>query len=71
MVQHFVGGGNPVETEPNDPTAPETLTMSQANADGSTSYLNAVTFPLDGSYHPNAAGQKSGYLAAFNRGLSQ
>ncbi len=39
--------------------------------DGSTSYLNALTFPLDGSYHPNAAGQQSGYLAAFNRGLSQ
>jgi lysophospholipase L1-like esterase len=36
--------------------------------DGSTSYLNAVTFPLDGSYHPNAAGQKSGYLGAFSRG---
>ncbi len=35
--------------------------------DGGTSYLNALTFPLDGSYHPNAAGQKSGYLPAFNR----
>ena len=35
--------------------------------DGSTSYLNALTFPLDGSYHPNAAGQQSGYLAAFSR----
>ena len=39
--------------------------------DGGTSYLNALTFPLDGSYHPNAAGQQSGYLAAFNRGRSR
>jgi lysophospholipase L1-like esterase len=33
--------------------------------DGGSSYLNALTFPLDGSYHPNATGQKSGYLPAF------
>ncbi len=33
--------------------------------DGGTSYLNALTFPLDGSYHPDAAGQQSGYLPAF------
>ena len=29
------------------------------------SYLNALTYPLDSSYHPNAAGQKDGYLPAF------
>jgi lysophospholipase L1-like esterase len=34
--------------------------------DGGASYLNALTFPLDGSYHPNAAGQKSGYLPALS-----
>jgi lysophospholipase L1-like esterase len=33
--------------------------------DGGTSYLNALTFPLDGSYHPNVAGQKDAYLPAF------
>jgi lysophospholipase L1-like esterase len=33
--------------------------------DGGTSYLNALTFPLDGSYHPNAAGQKTAYLPAL------
>jgi lysophospholipase L1-like esterase len=33
--------------------------------DGGTSYLNALTFPLDGSYHPNAAGQRNGYLSAL------
>ena len=33
--------------------------------DGGSSYLNALTFPLDGSYHPNAAGQKDAYLPAF------
>jgi lysophospholipase L1-like esterase len=25
-------------------------------------WLNSVTFPIDGSYHPTATGQKSGYL---------
>jgi lysophospholipase L1-like esterase len=30
-----------------------------------TDYLNAVTWPLDSSYHPNAAGQRYGYLPAF------
>jgi lysophospholipase L1-like esterase len=34
--------------------------------DGGSSYLNALAFPLDGSYHPNASGQKSGYLPAFS-----
>ena len=33
--------------------------------DGGASYLNAVTYPLDSSYHPNAAGQKYGYLPAL------
>lgn len=33
--------------------------------DGGASYLNALTYPLDSSYHPNAAGQKYGYLPAL------
>ena len=33
--------------------------------DGGAGYLNAVTFPLDNSYHPTAAGQKYGYLPAL------
>jgi lysophospholipase L1-like esterase len=33
--------------------------------DGGASYLNALIYPLDSSYHPNAAGQKDGYLPAF------
>jgi lysophospholipase L1-like esterase len=33
--------------------------------DGGASYLNALIYPLDSSYHPNATGQKDGYLAAF------
>ena len=33
--------------------------------DGGTGYLNAITFPLDNSYHPTAAGQKYGYLPAL------
>jgi lysophospholipase L1-like esterase len=32
---------------------------------GGTGYLNAITFPLDSSYHPTAAGQKYGYLPAL------
>jgi lysophospholipase L1-like esterase len=28
-------------------------------------YLNAITWPLDSSYHPNAAGQRYGYLPAL------
>lgn len=34
--------------------------------DGGGSWLNAVTFPIDDSYHPNAAGQELGYLPAFS-----
>ena len=30
--------------------------------DGGSGYLNAVTFPLENSYHPTAAGQRNGYL---------
>ena len=37
VIEHFVGGGNPVEVEPNDPTAPEMLSMPQMNSDGSVS----------------------------------
>lgn len=33
--------------------------------DGRTGYLNAITWPLDTSYHPTAAGQRYGYLRAF------
>jgi lysophospholipase L1-like esterase len=33
--------------------------------DSGASYLNALAYPLDASYHPNAAGQKLGYLPAF------
>jgi lysophospholipase L1-like esterase len=33
--------------------------------DASASYLNALIYPLDSSYHPNASGQKNGYLPAF------
>jgi lysophospholipase L1-like esterase len=33
--------------------------------DSASNYLNAVTWPLDSSYHPNAAGQRHGYLPAF------
>lgn len=29
-------------------------------------WLNAVTFPIDDSYHPTALGQRSGYLPALN-----
>jgi lysophospholipase L1-like esterase len=32
--------------------------------DGS-GWLNSVTLPIDGSYHPTATGQKSGYLPVF------
>ncbi|WP_269844543.1 SGNH/GDSL hydrolase family protein [Actinokineospora bangkokensis] len=30
-------------------------------------WLNSVTFPVDESYHPNAAGQSGGYYAALER----
>jgi lysophospholipase L1-like esterase len=33
--------------------------------DGHADWLNALTFPLDDSYHPNASGQKHAYLPAF------
>jgi lysophospholipase L1-like esterase len=33
--------------------------------DGGTNYLNAVTWPIDNSYHPTAAGQRYGYLPAL------
>lgn len=33
--------------------------------DGGASYLNALIYPLDSSYHPNASGQKHAYLPAF------
>jgi lysophospholipase L1-like esterase len=33
--------------------------------DGGTGYLNAVTWPIDNSYHPTAAGQRYGYLPAL------
>jgi lysophospholipase L1-like esterase len=33
--------------------------------DSATHYLNAITWPIDSSYHPTAAGQRSGYLPAF------
>jgi lysophospholipase L1-like esterase len=33
--------------------------------DGSADWLNALTYPLANSYHPNASGQKYGYLPAF------
>ncbi|HVY44518.1 MAG TPA: pre-peptidase C-terminal domain-containing protein, partial [Minicystis sp.] len=39
VVEHFVGGVNPVETEPNDPMMPEPLMMPQMNGDGSNSYF--------------------------------
>ncbi|MET9417897.1 SGNH/GDSL hydrolase family protein [Streptomyces klenkii] len=29
-------------------------------------WLNSVTFPVDSSYHPNAAGQAGGYLPVFS-----
>ncbi|MGK5545834.1 SGNH/GDSL hydrolase family protein [Streptomyces sp. URMC 127] len=29
-------------------------------------WLNSVTFPIDSSYHPNAAGQAGGYLPVFS-----
>lgn len=32
---------------------------------GGTGYLNAVTWPIDNSYHPTAAGQRYGYLSAL------
>ncbi|MEC3977811.1 SGNH/GDSL hydrolase family protein [Amycolatopsis sp. H20-H5] len=32
---------------------------------GGTSYLNSLTFPVDESYHPTAAGQSGGYYAPF------
>jgi hypothetical protein len=32
--------------------------------DGS-GWLNSVTLPIDGSYHPTATGQQSGYLPVF------
>ncbi|HEY2522452.1 MAG TPA: SGNH/GDSL hydrolase family protein, partial [Streptosporangiaceae bacterium] len=38
--------------------------------DGGTGYLNAITFPLDNSYHPTAAGQKYGYLPALTAAMS-
>jgi lysophospholipase L1-like esterase len=31
-----------------------------------SSWLNGITLPIDDSYHPNAAGQKDGYLPAFS-----
>jgi lysophospholipase L1-like esterase len=33
--------------------------------DGGASYLNALIYPVDSSYHPNASGQKDAYLPAF------
>lgn len=30
-----------------------------------SAWLNSVTFPIDESYHPNAAGQSGGYLPVF------
>ena len=33
--------------------------------DSATNYLNAITWPIDNSYHPTAAGQRDGYLPAF------
>jgi lysophospholipase L1-like esterase len=31
-----------------------------------SAWLNSVTFPVDESYHPNAAGQSGGYLPVLN-----
>jgi lysophospholipase L1-like esterase len=33
--------------------------------DGNADWLNALTYPIENSYHPNASGQKHGYLPAF------
>ncbi|MFD2419283.1 SGNH/GDSL hydrolase family protein [Amycolatopsis pigmentata] len=33
------------------------------------SWLNSVTYPIDESYHPTAAGQKGGYLPTFKSGV--
>lgn len=38
--------------------------------DGGTGYLNAITFPLENSYHPTAAGQRYGYLPALTAAQS-
>jgi lysophospholipase L1-like esterase len=32
-------------------------------------WLNSVTYPVDESYHPTAAGQSGGYLPAFTAGV--
>jgi lysophospholipase L1-like esterase len=32
-------------------------------------WLNSVTYPVDESYHPTAAGQSGGYLPAFSAGV--
>lgn len=34
-----------------------------------SSWLNSVTYPVDESYHPTAAGQLGGYLPAFSAGV--
>ena len=34
--------------------------------DGSSSWLNAVTWPIGSSYHPTASGQELGYLPVFS-----
>ncbi|MBV9795456.1 MAG: SGNH/GDSL hydrolase family protein [Actinobacteria bacterium] len=34
--------------------------------DGSSSWLNSVTWPIEESYHPNASGQELGYLPVFS-----
>lgn len=33
----------------------------------STEWLHSITWPIDNSYHPNAAGQRGGYLPPFTR----
>jgi lysophospholipase L1-like esterase len=35
----------------------------------SDSWLHSVTYPVDESYHPTAAGQQGGYLPAFRAGV--
>ncbi len=67
VVEHFVGGGNPVETEPNDPTTPETLTMPQMNADGSNSFFiegDVAAGDTDGFVMPTGAGTKVSAICA-------
>ena len=34
--------------------------------DGDADWLNALTYPIDNSYHPNASGQERGYLPALS-----